>query len=313
MAEPTAEQIAARAEFQGTLPEGVRGNEALANFSNVGEIATALVDITGKFNEKPAATWKGNLATDILNSPLTQKFADTKEGLNEALTSYASLEKLLGHEKVPIPKGPDDKEGWNRFEKAMGIPNKATEYGLADAEIPEGLKGVTFDKEKFAQTVHAFKLTPDQAKGLWGAYTTMVKETYTKAVKDHETAMTEVVNKMRGEWGDAYDSNVELGQLVINKFSGDKETEDFVTSVLAKDPRGIKFLAKIGGQFAENKIGDFGYQRFSLTPEQAQTEIDNIVKDPKHPYNDDKASEPERNRAIDYVNGLYALINKGKG
>lgn len=258
-------------------------------------------------------SWKSKLNSDIINSPTMQKFEDSPEGLQKAVESHLSLEKLLGHEKVPIPKGPEDTEGWNRFNKAMGIPDKAEQYGLADAEIPENLKGMTFDKQKFAEVVHSFKLTPNQAKGLWGAYTQMTMDSYTKAVKDHEANMAQVVNQMRGEWGDSYDANVELGQLVINKFSGDTDTENYVTSVLAKDPRGVKFLSKIGAQFAENKVGEFGYKRFSLTPDQAQAEIDTILKDPKHPYNDDRASQPERTRAVDYVNSLYAAIVRAKG
>jgi len=257
--------------------------------------------------------WKANLGPDLSNSPTIQNYPDTKEGLAKAITGYLSLEKMLGGEKVPIPKGPEDTEGWSRFSKAMGIPDKATEYGLPDAEIPEGMKGMSFDKQKFAETVHAFKLTPGQAKGLWGAYTEMMKDVYGKAMKAHQDNMTQVINQMRGEWGDAYEGNVELGNLVINKFASEKDTQDWLLTTLAKDARGIRFLAKIGSQFAENKVGEFGHQRFSLSPEQAQEEINKIKNDPKHAYNNEKASQGERDQAINYVNSLYVIVNKAKG
>jgi len=270
--------------------------------------------------ETPAApsgdfSWKSGLSADVMNSPTLQKFEDTRDGLGKAVESHLSLEKLLGHEKVPIPKGDDDAEGWSRFSKAMGIPDKAEAYGLPDAEVPESMKSMSFDKGKFAETVHAFKLTPNQAKGLWGAYTDMTKEIYANAVKDQEPKMTEVVNQMRAEWGDAYDTNVQLGQLVINKFSGDQDTENFVTATLSKDPRGIKFLSKIGGQFAENKIGDFGYQRFSLAPEEAQEEIDKMTRDLDGPYmnQSNKFTDAEHQRAMDRYNSLLKSINKAQG
>ena len=141
----------------------------------------------------------------------------------------------------------------------------------------------------------------------------MLKGAYSQSLKEHQEQMTQIVNQMRSEWGDAYESNVELGQLVINKFSSGQDMQDFVTSALTKNPMGVKFLSKIGGQFAENKIGEFGYKRFSLTPEQAQAEIDAITRDPQHPYMDDRATEAERTRAIDYVNSLYGVIAKSKG
>ena len=263
--------------------------------------------------ESPEFMWKSQLSKDLMNSPTMQKFEDTPEGLGKAVESHLSLEKMLGHDKVPIPKGPDDKEGWNIFSKALGIPDKAEEYGLADADIPESMKDMTMDKNRFSEIVHAHKLTPAQAKGLWEAYQDVNKETYKQAMADQENTMTETINRMRGEWGDAYEGNVELGQMVINKFSSEKGMEDFITSTLMKHPMGIKFLAKIGNQFAEAKVGDFGYKRFSLTPEQTQAEIDSIANDPNHPYNNDKADGPSRERAITYVNSLYSSLLKAKG
>lgn len=258
-------------------------------------------------------SWKSSLGNDIRNSPLLQKFEDTPEGLSKAFESHSNLEKLLGHEKVPIPKDVNDVEGWNRFSKAMGIPDKAEGYGLDTPNLPESMKSLAMDKNKFAEIVHAHKLTPAQAKGLWKVYNEMNVETYNKAVKEHHDKITETVNRLRGEWGDAYDTNVELGQMVINKFSDDAEMNDYITSVLSQDPRGIKFLAKIGDQFAENKVGEFSMKRFSLGPEQAQDEIDKIRRDPNHPYMNEKATPRERQAAIDYVNSLYAVVQRSKG
>ena len=263
----------------------------------------------------PAVTggWKSTVNTDLRNSPLLQKFEDTPEGLNKALESHASLEKLLGHEKVPIPKDANDVEGWNRFSKAMGIPDKAEAYGLPDAKIPESMKGMTLDKNKFAEIAHAHKLTPAQAKGLWETYTRENIQSYDTAMKDHQKKIIDTVNTLKGKWGDTYETNVELGQMVINKFSDDQETNDYITSVLSQDPKGIAFLAKIGDQFAENKMGDFQMKRFSLGPEQAVEEIAKIKSDPNHPYMNPKATAAEHQRAVDYVNGLYAAINRARG
>ena len=263
--------------------------------------------------EPVAFNWKASLAPDLANAPSMKKFEDTKEGFNEAVKSHLLLEKLLGYEKVPIPKSKDDTVAWEIFSKAMGIPEKAEGYGLPDVEIPESMKGLAFDKAKFSEIVHQQKLTPDAAKGLWGAYTEMTKQAYAKAMKDQQDKITGLINQMKGEWGDAYQSKVELGQMVINKFSENQETNDFITATLSQDPRGIKFLAMIGDQFAENKIGEFKYQRHSLTPDEAQAEIDSIRRDMNHPYNNEKASRAERDRAIDFVNNLIGVARRPRG
>lgn len=260
-----------------------------------------------------AFSWKTQLPSDFQNSPTLKKFEDTKDGFKEAVRSHLELERLLGYEKVPIPKGKDDSAAWSIFSKAMGIPEKPDGYGLPDAVIPDTMKGLTFDKAKFSEIVHQNRLTPEAAKGIWGAYTDMTKQAYAKAQKDHQDLITNNINQLKGEWGDAYQSKIELGQMVINKFSEDKDTNDYITAVLSKDPAGIRFLAKIGDQFAENKIGDFKYQRHSLTPEEAQNEWDSIRRDMNHPYNNDKAPQAERDRAIQYVNSLVGIARRPKG
>lgn len=257
--------------------------------------------------------WKGGLRTDLRDSPLLQKFEDTPQGLEKAIESHANLEKLLGHEKVPIPKGPEDVEGWNRFSKALGIPDKADGYGIADVQVPEGMGGLEFNKQEFSEIAHSLKLTPAQAKGLWESYTSKTIDAYGKAMESHKQTLQQTISQLKSEWGDAYQQNVELGQMVINKFSADQETNDWLTSVFASDPRGIKFLAKVGDQFAENKVGEFTIKRFTLAPEQAQEEIVKISRDMNHPYNNPKATEREHQAAVDYVNSLYATVNRAKG
>ncbi len=260
----------------------------------------------------PAFSWKSNLPSDFANAPTMQKFSDDKDGIVKVAESYLNLEKLLGHTKVPLPKDENDVAGIAAFNKAMGVPETADGYGLKDPAIPESMKSMTFDKKTFSEAIHKFGLTPKQANGLWQAYTEMSMGAYNKYTTDNNNALAQMVNGLRQEWGDAYDSNVELGQMVINKFADSPESADYITASLLKDPRGVKFMAKIGSQFAENKIGDFKYQRFSFTPEQAKGEIDKILNDPKHPYNDPKATNEEHENAVRFVNSLYEAQSKGQ-
>lgn len=258
-------------------------------------------------------SWKTSVRTDLRDSPLLQKFEDTPDGLNKALESHANLEKLLGHEKVPLPKDANDVEGWNRFNKALGVPDKADGYALPDASLPDNMKNITVDKGKFAEIVHAHKLTPSQAQGLWKAYQEINVQTYQQHVEEHQKQLTDTVNALKGEWGDAYNTNVELAQTVINKFSTSKDMNDKLTAQLAKDPDGIKFLAKIGEQFSENKVGDFQVKRFSLSPDEAESEIQKILRDPNHAYNNSKASDKEHDAAVEYVNSLHAAVRRAQG
>jgi len=257
--------------------------------------------------------WKSGLPEDIAKSPLVQGFEDTPEGLEKIVKSHLNLEKLLGHEKVPLPKGPDDTEGIARFNKAMGVPETADGYNLSEVTLPEDLSSITFDKGKFAEIAKENNLTPDQANGLWKTYTDMMGKTYQDQVNKVKADMAERANKLRSEWGDTYAANIELGEMVVAKFADDQDMADFITAALSKDPAGQKFLAKIGTQFAENKVGDFQYKRHALNAEEAADEIAKIQSDPNHPYNNPKATEKEHLAAVEHVNRLTAISMKRSG
>ena len=259
-------------------------------------------------------SWKSRLLPDYAGSPTIQLFPDTVEGFNDAVKSHLGLVRLVGNEKVPIPRGKDDVLGREVFNKALGVPDSPDGYVLKDANMPESMKGLTFDKATFAKTIHAQHLTPDQANGLWEAYTKMTEQTYANALKAHQDKMTQMGNELRQEWGDAYKSKVDLGQMVINKFFTDsKEMEDWWTATVLSNPHGIKGLEKLGQQFTENKIGEFKYQRHSLSPDEAQREIDSIRNDPTHPYSNPKATERDHEQAVKFVNSLYAVVKNSKG
>jgi hypothetical protein len=259
----------------------------------------------------PAFTWKSRVGEDLSKAPSMQKFTDTPEGLADLSKSYVNLEKMLGHEKVPLPKGPEDTAGRAIFNKAIGVPDAPGGYNLPDAQLPESMANMTFNKDAFAGIVHKYGLTPAQASGLWKEYTNMSGNIYANSKKAFEDNLTKNINALRAEWGDAYAGNIELGDMVIAKFADDQAMGDWLTATLSKSPMGMKFLAKIGAQFSENKIGEFKYQRFALTPDEAALEISKIKGDPNHPYNSEKATQKDHDLAVEHVNRLIA-ISMGK-
>ena len=254
----------------------------------------------------PSFSWKSKVGEDLSKAPSMGKFQDTPEGLAELSKSYVNLEKLLGHEKVPLPKGPQDEAGRAAFNKAIGVPDAPGGYNLPDAKLPESMAKLSFNKDSFQGIVHKYGLSPAQASGLWNEYTNMSGNIYASHMKDFETTLNKNINTLRAEWGDAYAGNIELGEMVIAKFSDDQEMGDFLTATLSKHPAGMKFLAKIGNQFSENKIGEFKYKRFALTPEEAGNEISRIKADPNHAYNSEKASQKDHDQAVEHVNRLIA-------
>lgn len=260
-------------------------------------------------------TWKTTLDNDLKGAPLLQKFEDTPEGLKQMVTSHLNLEKLIGQDKVPIPKDANDKEGWERWSKAMGVPSEPTGYDFPNIKYPDSMKGSEIKKEEFAAVVHQLRLTPSQATGLWQIYNDGHIKGYQQQLGAMQDKLQKMVTNLKTEWGAAYETNVDLGQAVINQFSDDQEMNDFVTSQMLADPRGIKFLKKLGDQFAENSVSDFNVKRFSVTPAEAKAELDKMRSDLNGPYfnRSKKFSQAEQDVAIERHNNLSAIIQRAKG
>ena len=283
----------------------------LADTTGGQAVVDASVSTTVTNAPAPETGWKSGIGEDLSGAPALQKFEDTPDGLAKVAESYVNLEKLLSHDKVPLPKGADDLEGRAAFNKAIGVPETSTEYNLKDVTYGGELGKISYSKEGFSEVVHKYGLTPEQATGLWKEYTEGANNVYHAHEQQLQDNLNTTINMLRSEWGDAYAANVELGQLVITKFAEDQDMGDFLTATLSKDPAGMKFLAKVGTQFSENKVGGFQYQKFSVSPDEAMDEITKIKADPKHAYNDLAATEKDHAMAVDQVNRLIS-ISRGK-
>lgn len=268
--------------------------------------------VTPTPNPAPVLGWKDNLPSDMRASPLLQSYDNTPDGMAKAFNGYLSLEKLLGREKIVVPKDDNDTEGWNMFNKAMGVPDKPEGYGLEDSALPENMKDYSLDKQEFAQAMMEARIPKSSVNKLWKVYQQKNIDTFNKLIQQNQEKMNKNINTLKSEWGEAYNINVELGQQVINRFATNKEESDWLTAVLLSDPIGIRFLARTGDQFAENKVPEFQVKKFTMSPESAQEEITKLKADFNGPYwnHANKFTEREQRAAQDRVNMLYGVIQR---
>jgi hypothetical protein len=115
----------------------------------------------------------------------------------DIVQGYRNLEKLVGNEKVPLSKGEQDTEGWERVFTALGRPSTPDAYKLPDADT--------------AAKFHEVGLNTRQAEALSG----WLGESRERATK---TAAEEAASKrlaepgaVRSEWGVA-------GGLICGEF-----------------------------------------------------------------------------------------------
>lgn len=220
----------------------------------------------------PPASWLDSITDNDLRGYVENKgWKDPRE----LADGYRNLEKLLGGEKLPLPKGDDDAEGWNRVYDKLGRPQAADAY-----KIPTLGDG----QEQFVKDVqgkfHELGLTEKQGNALaeWyhGIQKGMVDQTLAGSAQQAEADLA----SLKTEWGGAYDENIEFGRRAAREYGLDEAKLSKMEQALGTGEM-LKLMARIGRSQGEASFqrGDGGSGNFGMTPAQAQARIGELKAD----------------------------------
>lgn len=178
----------------------------------------------------------------------------------EMVQGYRNLEKLIGGEKVPLPKGETDVEGWERVYKALGRPATPEEYRLADGER--------------AREYHRLGLNTRQAAALEAWQTGQQTARDAAAAEEQSRQMAAV----RKEWGADFEENVRLGKRAVRELGLEGHIAGLETALGSGEL--LRLTAKLGRGLQEDRFaGGTGGGRFGMSKEEAQEELGRLQKD----------------------------------
>jgi hypothetical protein len=193
----------------------------------------------------------------------------------DAFASHRNLEKLLGGEKVPVPKG-DDPAAWELFYKAAGRPDAPDAYGLDKLEGADP----AFAKAA-AEHFHALGLSATQATKLAAWY----NEQATNATKGHDEAFTQQSqvewDGLKREWGSAFDAKSEAARRATKQFGIDQGTLDKLERGMGTKGM-MELLSKVGQSLGESPAYGMGREGGGdqfMTPADAQSQIAALMQD----------------------------------
>lgn len=218
---------------------------------------------------------------------------------------YLNAEKLIGGDKLPMPKGDDDTEGYERIYKALGRPDEADGYELGiPKDVPDEL---AFDEEEakgWRDQMFQLGLSKKQAEALWDVG---VKGRLESAIAGQElasTARAERENQIRLEKGDGYDGYVTRMKGVLKEYA-DTDTIAFLEeSGQGNDPRFLRFLERVGDRMAPD-TGLQGSTPESITTKDIGEQIDRFNKE----HNEALTNKlhPRHNWAVRERSRLYEM------
>jgi hypothetical protein len=259
---------------------------------------------------------------DEKNQPDTQHGADWRQGLEDdlaglvqqkgwrsakdVLTSYRSLEKMLGGDRVALPGKDAGPDAWGPVWEKLGRPADAAGYVLSapgDGDAAGGdYDGPT--AQWFRDTAFDLGLTQTQAAKLHDAFL----ERFGK--EPQPAAAQEEAPDLKALWGRQHDRNMAAARRAYGTFLGDEEQFNQIADGIGL-PALLDLLAKVGHATGEDSMTGRADAR-NGGPRSAAEALSEIGKlqaaaktDPKHPYTN--KTHPDHAATVKRMEDLFAL------
>lgn len=216
---------------------------------------------------------------------------------------YQNLEKLLGSEKVPVPVSDEDQEGWDRWYKATGRPDKPDEYEFEKAsEYPSELPYDEEMEKGFRNWAHANGLSKKQAGALYGGYVKTQIERHAAYAMLEKQRAGELQHSLQREHGAQYEGYVKQAKQAYMQYA-DPDFEALLKEKgLIDDPRMIRVFGKIG-----KELGAGGDRLKGAAPQASATDVKAAIADFRNKHSKalfDK-DHPDHGRRVNELKAYY--------
>ncbi len=216
-----------------------------------------------------APDWTAGLSDDDRQLLTTKGWAQPQE----MVASYRSLEKLLGGEKIPLPKAADD-PAWADVYDKLGRPKAATDYKL-DALKDEAPAVVT----AFGAEMHKLGLSQRQADGIVAYYMGLKTQGADAVLAETQRAQEAELGALRSEWGAAYNDNTEIARRAAKAFLPDEAAMTKIEAAIGSKAL-MTLFHTIGTRMGEASPPPHDARSpGAMTPAAAQAEIARLKTD----------------------------------
>jgi len=207
--------------------------------------------------------WRAALPADLQNHELLTPIKEVKElGASyvdlatkhtEAGKKVKELEgKLAGAIFKPGDNATDDER--TAYFKAMGRPDKATDYKFDPITPPEGIKLDPKMDDWFKGVVHKAGLNQAQASIIRKDYADALFAAH-KAGEEQKVRDTEKgTEDLKKEWGAKFDENAALVKKATDMFMTPEEKKHMDDSGMGNNPVLVKMFHRIGLAMADDKF-----------------------------------------------------------
>lgn len=238
------------------------------------------------------------------------EFKDFK-AVPDLAKSYVERGKLVGMDKLPLPKDDAKPEDWDPVFKRLGRPDKADGYKLPELKDLKHLKAADEGTKKlidgFTSTAHKLGLSQKAAEGLYQWYMTSQDAEVQGSLDAYDRGRLEAEASLKEEYGAAYPQRVEFAHRAVKHFGGDDLVKFLDDTQLGNHPALIRAFAKIGMGMTEEQLVGMSRDHLTKSPQEAKSELDALTTDKAfmEAYND--KGHAGHKGAVAKRSELYAL------
>jgi hypothetical protein len=208
-----------------------------------------MVNTDGTFAEN----WHTMLQDGTLHEDKTLPRIKDVESLAK---SYVHVRKQVPLDKMARPNENWTDSDWEEYHKAGGRPDTAEDFNIKKPDdLPEGIPWDEDLSKDYQNLFFKIGLSKKQSDAIADFNKTRMIETKQRLDQMKESEFVTLKDALTKKWGMAYDQNVHLGNIAIEK--GSKKDLDFKERLIQKinaDPDLVEFTSNLGGLFAEHKI-----------------------------------------------------------
>ena len=242
--------------------------------------------------------WLGGLPADLHSSASLRKFND----IENLARGYINAERLIGTDKIPVPKTEED---FRQVYLRLGASEDPKDYDLGIEALPDTIRGdVEAQAGWFAEQAAKLGITKTQAKGLVTEYGALLARGKSEADAAEAYEFDMAHDTLRKEFGPAYNQRIALATRAVSHFFSNDLRAKIDSSGLGRNAEFIKFCADLGMKNAED-IGVDKNGQTADTPTGLTEEISKLQNNPA--YLD--STHPDHARIVRQVASMYERLN----
>jgi hypothetical protein len=202
--------------------------------------------------------------------------------LNTLGKNYINTKRMVGRDKISIPKEGDAPEIWNEFYKQTGVPDKEDGYELEDSkDIPKEFeKNLVDEKKNFMKKAFENKMSKKSANASWQYYQDSMISAYNKINSSKQIEIESNRESLQKEWGEGYDQNRNFAIDLFKSFDKDGSLDKWAESKeLKQDANFIRLLHNISKNFKEDYIKEHDLVKASNTPLEYKSQLNALTRD----------------------------------